>query len=133
MTKLEALTKLLDCDASEISEENDDTFTIGRQEYLVLTDDEADEKAKELILDSAWAFKPEFLAAHSADGVDEETIKSIQDNDRCESNNPVILRLIRDTDHFVSDAIMSDGRGHFISGYDGEEQEQGQYFIYRLN
>jgi hypothetical protein len=31
----------------------------------------------------------------------------------------------------MKDAISTDGRGHFISSYDGEENEQGDYYIYR--
>lgn len=33
----------------------------------------------------------------------------------------------------VADAIRCDGRGHFLSQYDGEEVEAGEFFIYRLN
>jgi hypothetical protein len=51
----------------------------------------------------------------------------------CESANPIIEALIEDMDHFVSDAISSDGRGHFISRYDGEENEEGEFYIYRTN
>jgi hypothetical protein len=111
-------------------------------DYLLLTDAEADEKAREFILDSVWAFNASFLAAHAVEGVDEDAIKAIQSNNRCESNNSVLLRLIADVDHFVSDAIASDGRGHFMSSYDGEEIElrsktkSGKallMFAYRLN
>ena len=45
-----------------------------------------------------------------------------------------ILALIEETcriDKFVDDAIDTDGRGHFISSYDGEEVEAEEYFIYR--
>jgi hypothetical protein len=41
--------------------------------------------------------------------------------------------LIKDVDHFVCDAISSDGRGMFLSPYDNEEQEKGingiTYFV----
>ena len=111
-------------------------------DYLLLTDAEADERAREYILGYVWAFNASFLAAHAVDGVDEDAIKAIQSNDRCEDNNAVLLRLIADVDHFVSDAIACDGRGHYISGYDGEEIElksktkSGKtlfMFAYRLN
>lgn len=54
----------------------------------------------------------------------------------CESCNEFIRALIDGTcgiDEFVREAIMSDGRGHFIATYDGEENEQDEYFIYRVN
>jgi hypothetical protein len=38
-----------------------------------------------------------------------------------------------DEDELMKDAISTDGRGHFISSYDGEENEQGDYYIYRRN
>ena len=105
------------------------------EDYLVLTDDEADEKAKEYILDSLWAFTPNFLA--SATGIDLEVFEAIQNNGRCESNNDAILRLVDDEDALVEEAISWDGRGHFLSHYDSEENSatvnQTEYFIYRQN
>jgi hypothetical protein len=54
-----------------------------------------------------------------------------------EDANPLVEALIKDMDHFVSDAISSDGRGHFLSSYDSEEVElriNGEYlYAYRLN
>ena len=104
-------------------------------DYLVLTDSEADEAAKDAILDSAWAFNPSFLSSET--GIDEEVFEAIQDNGRCESNNDAILSCIADEDSFVEAAIAADGRGHFLATYDGNENEQefnGQtYYIYRTN
>jgi len=104
-------------------------------DYLVLTDSEADEKAKEYILDSVWAFNASFLAGET--GIDEEVFTAIQANDRCESNNSAILRLIDDEDSFVESAISADGRGHFMNSYDGNENEENvfgdTYYIYRVN
>ena len=105
------------------------------EDYLVLTDDEADDKAKEYILDSLWAFTPNFLA--SATGIDSEVFEAIQNNGRCESNNDAILRLVDDEDALVEEAISWDGRGHFLSHYDGNEGSETvnetEYFIYRQN
>tara|TARA_R100000773_G_C4157081_1_gene76587 strand:- start:29 stop:487 length:459 start_codon:yes stop_codon:yes gene_type:complete len=97
------------------------------ESYMVLTDEEADEKVKEYIEDSAWAFNSSFLAAHSK--VDENVFKTLQE--QCESSNEAVLSLIDDFDHFVDDAILSDGRGHFLASYDGAEEEYSNYFIYR--
>lgn len=52
---------------------------------------------------------------------------------RAESGNDELYRAIDDIDAFVEDAITADGRGHFLSSYDGEEYEEGKYFIYRIN
>lgn len=132
MTKSETLAKFLEVDLESIDQGHDDqTFTYRNKEYLVLTDKEADEYAKEAILDTVWAFQPSFLEAHS--DFDESDFRTIQDNGRCEDNNKLILKLINDVDHFVDDAARCDGRGHFLSTYDGEENECGEYYIYRTN
>ena len=106
-----------------------------RDRYIVLTDSEADEKAKEYILESVWAFNPSFLASFT--GFDIEVFEAIQNNGRCESNNDEILSMIKDKQEFVEVAISSDGRGHFMSTYDGHEHEvnvNGEYFyIYRIS
>mgnify|MGYP003132700346 FL=1 len=103
------------------------------EDWICLSDEEADERAEEYILDSVWAFNPSFLSYHT--DIDEEIFKLLQD--KCEGSNDAILRMIKDKDYFVEDAINSDGRGHFISFYDGEEHEQyvnnNFYYCYRIN
>lgn len=106
-------------------------------DYLVLTDaeaDEADEAAKEYILESLWAFNYSFLCAHSKviSEIPEKEFKEMQGN-LCESFNSAIKAMIDDIDYFVEDAIASDGRGHFLSSYDGQEIEQDGFYIYRTN
>jgi hypothetical protein len=144
MTKQEALAKhlgIVDQDDLEKAKQdglfvegyNENVFEYGSQEYLVLTDWEADEMAKEQILDSLWAFNASFIVAHAKDGIDcEETIQLVQEK-LCEDATPLIRALLKDEDRFIQDAIAADGRGHFLSGYDGEENEEGEYFIYRVN
>lgn len=109
-------------------------------DYKVLTDDEANEQCAEYIKETLWAFNASFLAGHC--GLDEAVIKSIQDNGKCEDNNPVFEKLITDMDRFIKDAVSDDGRGHFMSSYDGDEIElkfkprkgDTQYFYaYRIN
>ena len=136
VTKQEALARFLKVDPSEVGESgsDDDSFQYKwDEEYLVLTDDEADGRAKSYILDSAWAFTKSFLDAHSdiiaeMDGKTWEAITS-----RCESSNAAVLAMIPDKDHFVDDAILADGRGHFLASYDSEENEQDGFYIYRIN
>ena len=128
--KLTTLAEHIDCEADEIKQGYDDsTFELGNKEYLVLTDEEADERAKEYIEDSIWAFNSWFLASHT--GLDEEIIKHLQD--KCEGANDVLLNAIKDIDAFISEAIGCDGRGHFMSSYDGHEEELNELLIYRIN
>ena len=117
------------------------TFEIIGNEYKVLTDTEADEEAKENILNDLWAFNADFILHHtefyntSSDREDAEFIKSLKQlqGSICEGANAIVKALITDIDTFVENAIDADGRGHFISWYDGEENEQGEFFIYRTN
>lgn len=110
----------------------------GGREYLVLTDDEANKRTRERIEESLWGFVPESLA--SMTGIDKGAFEAIQANEKCEDNNPVIRSMIDGTcgmDDFVEAAIAADGRGHFLSSYDGEEHEivlDGTYlYFYRIN
>ncbi len=136
--KVEALAKYLDCDIEDITEGYPSyggfmTLECGNQEYLVLTDYEADEACKDDIKESVWAFNADFIIQHSdLPWEAEEMVKGFQES-KCEGANETILAMISDFDEFVEDAISADGRGHFLSGYDGDEVEAGEYFIYRLN
>ena len=114
-------------------------------DYLVLTDEQADDWVHDEIAEMVWAFTPSFLRAHT--GVTEEAIKKLQE--MCEDANEPLTAMIRDFDSFVEDAVRSDGRGHFLSGYDGNEHEvcyssverdgnaykvkDTYYYIYRMN
>jgi len=107
-------------------------------DYRVLTDDESNEAVREYIEESLWAVRYEFLCAHSDAICDipKDTWNEMV-NKMYESANPMVKRLIDDFDHFIDDTIRSDGRGHFLSGYDGEEWEikvDDEYFyVYRMN
>ena len=114
-------------EVEEYDDNNDD--------YLVLTDEEADERVKEEIENSVWAFTPSFLSEQTE--IDVEVFEAIQNNGRCESNNKAILSMIDDIDEFCEEAVRYDGRGHFLSRYDGHENDEfvngNTYYIYRQN
>jgi hypothetical protein len=136
----------------EFSEQEAEEFTYEKQwdsfcaygyEYLVLTDEEAVKAVKESILETLWAFNPRFVVMHTkfylessieADEAFEEALKEMQSK-LCEDANPIIRALIVNIDDFVENAIQADGRGHFLSSYDGEEIElnNGKYYAYRIN
>ena len=125
LSQVKAICKLYDLKPTEIDFDN----------YLILTDDEADESVAEHIQDSLWAFKPSFLA--SVTGVDESVFQAIQTNNKCEDNNYAIRAIVVSTcglDELIEEAVKWDGRGHFLSLYDGEENElPGGLYIYRIN
>lgn len=118
--------------SSYIEEIGDNEFEAEGNTYLVLTDEEADEKAKEYILDSLWAFNAEFLSGNT--NLPVEVFTALQD--KCEDANETFRELVDkcgDFDRLVSDAISSDGRGHYMNTYDGHEHVLGDYFIYRIS
>ena len=128
--------ELLDYEWGDFSDYGDSSPQEWEDEtnYIVCTDEEADELAYEYIADSVWAFTPSFLQAHT--GVDGSTLKTIQES-LCENANEPITAMIKDFDHFVDDAVASDGRGHFLAPYDHEEHEvkvgDKTFYIYRVN
>ena len=140
MNKLETLAEFLGVSTDEIEESKyyDDGFSYGNQEYLVLTDAEADETVKNEIRETLWAFQPKFILENStiSDFSNNESVLkafSKMQEELCESANELVYALIEDFDDFVESAVMSDGRGHFISRYDGYENELNDYYIYRVD
>ena len=110
-------------------------------EYRVLTDEQADEVAKEEIEYSLWAFNSDFIIRHckNYDDMDCDEFNSAVESLRyaqkncCENANGLVRALIDNMDEFVEDAIDADGRGHFIAYYDGVENEQNGFYIYRMS
>ena len=141
--KINTLAQFLEVEASELeaSSYDENIFTYGNQEYLILTDEEADEKTAEEIKNSLWAFNADFIIQHckNFEKMDiyevetaEKSLRYAQEN-CCENANGLVYALIDNIDEFIEDAIIADGRGHFISYYDGNENELNDLYIYRLN
>lgn len=146
MNKFEAFSKFIDTDFEEGSDENpanemgENIYEYMGEEYLVLTDEEADKLCAEKIKESLWAFNVDFLIPFldctkelEGLGVQEfkDCVRSIQEK-MCESANSFIEALVgRNLSWLIQDAIASDGRGHFLSPYDGEEHEFEGYFFYQ--
>jgi len=114
--KVEALVIALDISPDEIlditeTKLDDCLFKVGNREYLVCTDDEADEKWDEAL-----------------DSYIEECVLS---------EIPQQLRYYFDEEAWKNDAKINDCRAHSLSSYDGEELEEKidkeWYFIYRVN
>lgn len=138
MANTDSFSNWCQANLEEVAEYDEDADN----DYLVLTDKEADEKAAKYIKDSLWAFNAEFLAAQTDLPV--EVFTAIIENGKCESNNDVMEQIINksgDMEEFISSAISADGRGHFMSSYDGNENEESinvegerfTFYIYRIN
>ena len=135
-----ALARHLNCSKDDLIEREYDyyglkVFSYGKSEYAVGRDEEADEACEQNIKDSVWAFNPDFIASECNMPEAEEIIKAAQQ--KCESSNDAILAIIKGScgiSSFVQSAIQADGRGHFLSSYDGDEIYNGDgFYIYRTN
>lgn len=133
--KQKALCAFLDGESVDVSRYDTSLFVaVDGSEYLVLTDEEADERVKDYIRESVWAFRPEFLAAHLVIEDTEAAVSVLEAlQEKCEGANEPILSMVRDVDALVEDAVSADERGHFLASYDGAESEEGDFFIYRVN
>ena len=107
----------------------------GTEYAIALDDEEADKACKEYIEYSAWAFSPSFIADET--GMPIEIFEALVKADLCEGANEAVMACIEATcgiDSFVESAISWDGRGHFLSHYDGEEVElESNAYAYRLS
>lgn len=91
-------------------------------EYMVVDDDAANSRTAEYIKESLCYFNAWFLAAAAElPSVIFEALVGAEDNNRA------ILTLIERSpggfEAVVEEAISADGRGHFLSTYDGSEEE----------
>lgn len=104
--KIQALANFLEVSINEIVNIYDNTFECNNEEYLVLTDSEADEA------------EDDYLEQYIDDCVLFEL--------------PEQYRNYFDRESFKYDCRF-DGRGHSLASYDGNENEEGEFYIYRVN
>jgi len=139
-----AASEILECDTEEIIKEKYDyygldVYSYRGEEYAIGLESEVDEAVKSYIRDSLWTFRAEMILAHSKAGTSPKTIKALQEMQAklCEDANEIVYCIIKDIDAFIEDVVNADGRGAFLSPYDGEEHEieiNGiTFYCYRLN
>lgn len=133
-----------DVEPDEVEEESYDhyglrVFSYGTMEVAVGDDDAANDVAADYIKDALWAFNAEFIAEHTEIGYRDwfvNAIRALQES-KYEDSNDDIEDMITSMGEFIDDAISADGRGHFMSSYDGEENEVEidgvTYYVYRIN
>jgi len=109
-------------------------------DWAIYSDSGADMACKDYIEETIGYFNASFLA--NVTKLPEEVFVSIQEHHTSETTiNESIMAIVRATcglDRLVEQAIKTDGRGHFLSSWDGEEIELGEidgkeYFAYRIN
>lgn len=141
-----AAAEYLDCEPDEVEMESYDYYGLeiysdGGWEVAVGDDDEADEAAADYIKDTLWAFNVGFIVSHMRGSypLSDRSEKALERMlcELAEDANDIVEALIEDLDDFINDAIAADTRGHFLSSYDGEENEieidGNTYYVYRIN
>ena len=146
---MEVLAEFADIATSEIrqAEWTDDPNRLETdydEEYLILTNEEAEEMARDYIIEMLWSFKTDFLmdhmdAVYSLNTREREDFKKSLEKiqcDLCEGANPIVSALVGDNiENLIDDAIEADGRGQFIGHYNGHEDsieyDGVDYYIYR--
>lgn len=142
--EIDALALYLDIDANDIERSKHDDLTLEADggEYMVLTDSEADDRANEAIVQSLWAFNSSFILEQCGLPLELEDMFKAWQSKECEGCNDAMEKLIDKCcglSDFCRAAIAADGRGHFLSQYDGNEIEQKveetqeTMYIYRTN
>lgn len=99
--KIKELAEFLGCDEEDItvSNWNNRVFELGNKEYLVVTDEEADEEATSRIEEDIWAFSAKFILETCGIDYNAAVISSLKEMQErcCESCNPFFLSLIEGT------------------------------------
>jgi len=130
----EELTEYLDDICSNFDSDTN-TMDYGG-EYLILTDEEADEAVKESILSSVEYFNPDWVSYYTSID-DEEAIRAIQDTRNANETLISLMKAENRLEDFIEDSVSADGRGHFLNTYDGSEYEEKvnrtDYYIYQIN
>lgn len=115
------------------------TISKGSMEYNIFNESQRHMEATVYILETVEYFNPNFLSLHT--GLDEDVFVGVSELKRA---NALVTALIKGTcgiTEFVNEAVDTDGYGHFLSPYDGEEIELDvidgwdtvKYYAYRVN
>jgi hypothetical protein len=113
--------------------------------YAIGTGDEASDASGEYIRESVWAFSAEFLCSVCGLSPDLAPMLRAYQEKECENANEGLLGLVErcaDLAELQDAAEGADGRGHFLSPYNGVEEEHtyenedgdgDTFYIYRTN
>lgn len=143
-----ALSRYLDVPIDEVEGQDYEVFGLqfyetGSEEWMVGDEDTAKEAARSKVKEDVWACRAGFLSEGT--GISDRAISAIQESMYEDASEP-LQKIVDATwdggiDGFADDVIKADGRGHTLSGYDGEERRQSvtvrgsdrEVFLYRHN
>jgi len=104
-------------------------------------DEQADSAALTAARESLWAFSSVYLSRFLGLSMNQQKAIEKMQSELCEDAQEIIALLLGDRiDELLEDAVETDGRGHFLSTYDGEEAygedlnpALAEKLIYRIN
>jgi hypothetical protein len=126
MTNIKTVLKLVEMVSDLEKLEWDDItvdghiVTIEGTDYIILDEEEVQERMEEHLKETASYFNFSFLS--SMTDLPEEVFEALIDK------NEAVYKLIVQTcgvAAFIEECISVDGAGHFLNSYDGEEYELG--------
>lgn len=147
--RIAALCQFDGCEPDAVTLERHDfyglpAYSIGNREFAIGTDSEADSACEQYISNRLWAFNASFILGEcDLPNSLEEAIRAWQEKER-EGANEGLLALVEKTcgiEEFARAAMSADGRGQFLSSYDGNENDENvsdgtereNFYIYRMN
>ena len=75
-----------------------------------------------------------FIEEDAIESIHREEIETLVDDCYLSDKNiPEMIKRYFDYDSFARDCRLSDGYGHHFSSYDGSEERNGDYFMFRVN
>ena len=95
------------------------------RDFLVCSDKGRDQEARKHVRDSLWAFNADFISYHTKGTLGRgaiDALKAAQEK-LCEGANELVFSMLKSFSKFCADAVRADGYGHFLSPYDGNEDE----------
>lgn len=101
--------------------------------WLVLSENEADERVTDYIKEKIGYFRPSFIAAHT--DIDEDLLDFLAEHEK----HDFIYGLLDSDPYFswqrlVDDAVSADGYGHFLNTHDGVTRElDGGYYLFNVS
>ncbi len=97
------------------------------EEFAVAdTEEQAEQAALSAARDSLWAFNAVYIGGFLGLNMNQRKAIEKMQGELCEDAQEIIALLLGDrVDELLADAVATDGRGHFLSGYDSEERDGG--------
>ena len=134
------LANHLGCDINTIKNSlyKENLFEHENSDYLVLSNEEADEETRKQITDTLWSLDALLIKQYIKTDISTETIEHIQ-AEMCPNCIHLLLALMENVDLFYKEIGKKFGRNYFIAFHDCLEhvifefEGNRRYYIYRLS